>query len=83
MNETLVAFPRHNEDEIDPSVLVHRLNVDQSHRPVKQKRKSFAPERDQAVAEEMEKLLQAGFIREVDYHKWLANVVLVKKSNGK
>jgi len=27
--------------------------------------------------------LKAGFIREVDYPEWLANVVLVKKSNGK
>jgi hypothetical protein len=31
----------------------------------------------------VEKLLKAGFIREVDYPEWLANVVLVKKSNGK
>jgi hypothetical protein len=31
----------------------------------------------------VEKLLQADFIREVDYPKWLAIVVLVKKSNGK
>ena len=29
------------------------------------------------------KLLAAGFIREVHYPKWLANVVLVKKANGK
>ena len=33
--------------------------------------------------EEVEKLLTAGFIREVYYPKWLANVVMVKKSNGK
>ena len=32
---------------------------------------------------EVEKLLTAGFIREVYYPKWLANVVMVKKSNGK
>ena len=33
--------------------------------------------------EEVEKLLVAGFIREVHYLKWLANVVMVKKSNRK
>ena len=33
--------------------------------------------------EEVEKLLVAGFIREVYYPEWLANVVMVKKSNGK
>ena len=33
--------------------------------------------------EEVEKLMTAGFIGEVYYPKWLANVVMVKKSNGK
>ena len=33
--------------------------------------------------EEVEKLLTAKFIREVYYPDWLANVVMVKKSNGK
>ena len=43
----------------------------------------FAPERDKAIAEEVKKLLEAGFIREVYYSDWLANVVMVKKANGK
>ena len=33
--------------------------------------------------EEVEKLLTAGIIQEVYYPEWLANVVMVKKSNGK
>ena len=40
-------------------------------------------ERDKAIAEEVSKLLEVGFIREVYYPDWLANVVMVKKSNGK
>nr|KYP36420.1 Retrovirus-related Pol polyprotein from transposon 17.6 [Cajanus cajan] len=40
-------------------------------------------ERAQVVKEETTKLLQAGFIREVKYSTWLANVVMVKKENGK
>ena len=53
-------------------------------RPLRQSnRKSGAQERDKAVAEEVRKLLEAGFIREVYYPDWLANVVMVKKSNGK
>jgi hypothetical protein len=89
----LVAFLRRNQDVfawsheympgIPPSMIVHKLMVDPSHRPVKQRRRSFAPERNQAVAEEVQKLLKAGFIREVDYPEWLANVVLVKKTTGK
>ena len=33
--------------------------------------------------EEVDKLLTAGFIKEVYYPEWLANIVMVKKSNGK
>ena len=46
-------------------------------------RRIFAPERNKAVIEEVEKLLEANFIREVFYPNQLANVVMVKKSNGK
>ncbi|GKV38221.1 hypothetical protein SLEP1_g46157 [Rubroshorea leprosula] len=37
----------------------------------------------QVIKEEVEKLLQAGFVRRVDYCEWAANPVLVKKANGK
>ena len=43
----------------------------------------FTLERDQAIAEEVCKLLEADFIREVYYFDWLANVVMVKKANRK
>ena len=64
-------------------MITHRLNVSPSFKPVKQKRRSFAPERQKAINEEVGKLLQAGVIREVEYPEWLANVVLVKKANDK
>ena len=68
---------------IDPTVITHRLNVNPSFKPIKQKRRSFAPERQKAINEEVGKLLQAGAIRDVEYHEWLAKVVLVKKANDK
>ena len=68
---------------IDPEVIVHRLNMDPKHRPVKQKKHSFAPERQKAIQEEVDKFLKVVFIREVYYPKWLANVVFIKKANGK
>ena len=43
----------------------------------------FAQERDKAIVEEVRKLLETDFIREVYYPDWLANVVMVKKTNGK
>ena len=68
---------------IDPSVMVHKLNVSPSFPPIRQKKRVFAPERDQAIAEEVHKLQEASFIREVYYLDWLANVVMVKKASGK
>ena len=68
---------------IDPIVITHRLNVSPSFKPVKQKRRSLLPDRQKVINEEVDKLLQAGAIREVEYPEWLANVVLAKKANGK
>ena len=68
---------------IDPSVIYHRLNVNPASPPIRQKKRVFAPKQDKAIAEEVKKLLEAGFIREVYYPDWLANVVMVKKANGK
>ena len=68
---------------VDPTVITHRLNVSPSFKPVKQKRRSFALERQKVINKEVDKLLQANTIREVEYPEWLANVVLVKKANDK
>ena len=68
---------------ISPKIIQHKLKVDTERKLVQQKKRAFTPERDQAIAEEVTKLLTAGFIREVYYPDWLTNVVLVKKANGK
>ena len=68
---------------IDPAIITHKLNVSPSFKPVKQKRRSFAPKRQKAINEEVGKLLQTGAIKEVEYPEWLANVVLIKKVNDK
>ena len=68
---------------IDPSVITHYLNVNPSSKPVQQKKRVFALERDNAIKEEVQKFTTMKFIREVYYLDWLANVVIVKKANGK
>ncbi|KAI0529371.1 hypothetical protein KFK09_001920 [Dendrobium nobile] len=35
----------------------------------------------QVIEQEVDKLLDAGFIREVNYHNWLANIVMVRKGS--
>jgi len=68
---------------IDPDFLCHRLAMDPQVRSVRQRRRKFNEERRQVIHEETHKLLAAGHIREIQYSEWLANVVLVKKSNDK
>ena len=84
LKQNLEVFACKQEDmgKIDPIVITHRLNVNPSFKSVKQIR-SFALERQKAINEEIGKLLKADAIREVKYPEWLANVVLVKKENGK
>ena len=85
LEKNMKVFPWKQEDMggVDPAVITHKLNVNPSFKPVKQKRRSFALERQKAINEEVSKLLQAKAIRAVEYPEWLANVVLVKKANGK
>ena len=82
-NKDVFAWKQEDMGGIDPAIITHRLNISPSFKPVKQKRRSFAPERQKAINEEVDKLLHAGAIREVEYPEWLANVVLVKKANDK
>ncbi|XP_074337069.1 uncharacterized protein LOC141674249 [Apium graveolens] len=68
---------------IDESITMHSLDVNPERKLVKQKRRNLAPERQKAIDEEIEKLLKAGIKCEVKYPKWLENVIMVKKANGK
>jgi hypothetical protein len=93
LRESMIKFLKSNLDvfawthddmpSIDPATICHKLNVNPSIQRIKQKRRVFAPDRNQAISDEVEKLLTVGFIREVFYPDWLANVVMVKKANGK
>ena len=67
MNQDVFAWSHEDMPRIDPSVIVHRLNVNPASSPIQQKKRVFAQERDKVIAEEVRKLLEAGFIREVYY----------------
>ena len=82
-NQDVFVWSQENMPGIDPSIVVHRLNVSPSFFPIRQKKRVFTQERDKAMAEEVQKLLEADFIQEVYYPNWLGNVVMVKKANGK
>ena len=78
-------FPWANLDMegIDLSIMSHRLNIDPNKKLGIQKRRAMDAERYQALKEEVDKLLSNDFRKESFYPSWLANLVLVKKPNGK
>nr|GEX45205.1 hypothetical protein [Tanacetum cinerariifolium] len=41
-----------------------------------------APQKNKAIYEEVEKLVDAGIMKEVHYHSWLSNPVMAKKHDG-
>ena len=63
----LFAWKASQMPGIHPSVACHRLHVDPRHKPVRQKPIRMAPERRIKVNEEITKLMDAGFIREVTF----------------
>ncbi|KAL0430720.1 UNVERIFIED_CONTAM: Transposon Ty3-G Gag-Pol polyprotein [Sesamum radiatum] len=68
---------------IDPSIITHHLNLDHTIKPIKQKKRHFGPEKDKIIQGEVNKLLTARHIREIQFPEWLSNVVLVPKPGGK
>ena len=82
-NLDIFAWSHEDMPGIPTGIIQHKLNVNPTSKPVQQRRRVFTPERDQAVRDEVARLLSTGFIREVYYPDWLANVILVKKANGK
>ncbi|GKC94832.1 reverse transcriptase domain-containing protein [Tanacetum coccineum] len=67
----MTGVPRH--------IAEHRLNVREGCSPVRQKKRGQAADRNQAIQEEVGKLVEAGIMKEVHYHDWLSNPVMVKK----
>nr|CAH67174.1 H0211B05.11 [Oryza sativa] len=93
MEDALVSFLRANAavfawrpadmPGVPREVIEHRLAVRPGARPVRLKVRRQALERQAFIREEVARLLEAGFIREVIHPEWLANPVVVPKANGK
>ncbi|GJS70029.1 reverse transcriptase domain-containing protein [Tanacetum coccineum] len=65
----MTGVPRH--------VAEHWLNVQEGFPLIRQKKRGQAADRNKAIQEEVEKY--AGIMKEVHYHSWLSNPVMVKK----
>uniref|UniRef100_A0A2N9EYA9 RNase H type-1 domain-containing protein n=1 Tax=Fagus sylvatica TaxID=28930 RepID=A0A2N9EYA9_FAGSY len=86
--ETAAADPKISAKEefkvidLNPELVAHSLNVEPGTRPVVQPIRTFHPEVEVQIAQEVKKLLSAGFIKPIQHPRWLSNIVPVKKKNG-
>nr|GEY76595.1 reverse transcriptase domain-containing protein [Tanacetum cinerariifolium] len=70
----MTGVPRH--------IAEHRINIREGSLPIKQKKRGQAPNISKAICEEVEKLVDAHIMKEVHYHSWLSNPIMVKKHDG-
>jgi hypothetical protein len=59
----------------------HAINVDPKARPVKQPLRWFDEPKRKAIAAELHRLENAGFIREIKTSTWVSNQVIIPKKN--
>jgi hypothetical protein len=64
-------------------LIVHRLLIKAGFRPYKQGDRNSKPEIVGRVKEEVDQLLQAGFIQPCCYRDWVSNIVPMEKNTGK
>lgn len=81
-NIKVFAWTPYEMPGVDPNFISHTLNVKKDSKLVVQKARCSAPEHAEAVMEEVNRLLDANAIQEVQYPTWLSNTVIVKKKNG-
>ena len=82
-NVDVFAWSSYEVPGVDLEFIVHRLKVDPSFPPKKQKPRRSDREHIEAVRSEVQKLKEAGAIKEIYFPEWLANTVVVKKKNSK
>ncbi|XP_065622758.1 uncharacterized protein LOC112030837 [Quercus suber] len=82
-NVDVFAWSPYEVPGVDSEFIVHKLNVDSSYPPKKQRPRRSSKEHTEAVKEEVQRLKESGAIKETYFPEWLANTVVVKKKSGK
>jgi hypothetical protein len=68
---------------LDRSIVEHRLPIKSKYRPFKQSPRRLNPNVLEDIKKEIERLLEAKFIKSCRYAEWILSVVPVYKKNGK
>jgi hypothetical protein len=82
-NKDVFAWSAKDLQGVDRDIIEHTLETDEKIPPKKQRLRKMSEEKVKAVEAEVQRHQDAKVIREVLYPLWLANIVSVKKKNGK
>jgi len=82
-NSDMFAWTTVNMLGIDPRIISHKFSVCKEAKSIAQKNRRMREEKRFIAEQEVRRLLDVGFIREIHYTTWVANIVLVQKNNGK
>ena len=74
-NRDVFSWTSSDMPGIDPLLITHNLNVNPDRKPVQQKKRKFSPERQEALKQEVEKLLEVGFIETPFQQFWLLKLM--------
>jgi hypothetical protein len=82
-NTEVFAWKPSDMPGVPREVIEHHVAVHPEARPIQQKLRRQAPDRQDFIRKQVRKMLEAGFIWEVFHLEWLANPVIILKANGK
>ncbi|GJS35615.1 hypothetical protein Tco_0533997 [Tanacetum coccineum] len=77
-----IGIPRTLKIGEEIFVTKHKLNEDKKVIPVQQKKRGMAPEQSATASKEVEELRKVKILHETRYQTWIANTVMVKKTDG-
>jgi len=80
-NVDLFAWTTLDMPRVSPDIITHKLSVYKEARPIAQKKHKLGEEKKLVAKEGIKKLLSVELIRKSRYTSWLANVVMVTKTN--
>jgi hypothetical protein len=82
-NKEAFAWDYTDMKGISPDLCTHRIYIKEDCRPICQPQRRMNPNLKEILKEELQKLLNAGFIYPISDSEWASPLVIVPKKNGK
>ncbi|MCO5547001.1 hypothetical protein L7F22_000441 [Adiantum nelumboides] len=81
--KNLFSWTYHDMKGVTPFVVQHTIPMISTAKPVQQRPYPMNPKYAKIVQEELEKLIECGFIYPIEHSEWVSPIVIVPKKNGK